>query len=61
MGSMICTVHQYIPQSALRQVHGLFQGECSIQCELVLLFQFPVSYRFFKAVFLERFCSRNTI
>jgi hypothetical protein len=47
MGSMICTVYQYIRQSALRQVHGLFQGECSIQCELVLLFQFPVSYRFF--------------
>ena len=35
--------HVLIPLSILRQVSSLFQSEFSIECDLVLPFQFPVS------------------
>jgi len=42
--------HSLIPQSVLLQVHRLLQIEFSTQCDLVLLFQFPVPYRFVKVI-----------
>jgi hypothetical protein len=36
---ILASIHSFIPQSVLRQVHSLFQSQFSTQCDLVL----PVS------------------
>ena len=44
---VLSSIRSFTPQSVLREVHGLFQSEFSIQCDLVLplaissIFSFP--------------------
>ena len=43
-------IQSCIPQSVLRLIHSLLQRDFCTGCDVVLLFQFTVSSRFFKVI-----------